>query len=106
MATRYTDAMRAADKSRERTSPGPGRANDAENAPTMKTKGIPHASTDRLNRSVEFYHGSIHTAEGIHEWDAPRANMVERGMKIHAITHELALRGQTPGECPLCWPRS
>lgn len=79
-----------------------GQADNQEGGPSVHAKSIPNLSTERLQRSSEFYHGSIHTPEGLHEWDHPRSHMVETGLKLQAVHHELHLRGVGDGSCPHC----
>jgi len=91
-------------KSIARTAPGRGvDAPDDGAGPRVKVKSIPQVSTARLRRSLDFHHGSIHTQEGLSTFDAPRRSLVENGMRVRAITHELGLRGETPGDCKHCW---
>lgn len=91
-------------KSMARTEPGRGALipDDGE-GPRVKTRSIPNVPTERLHRAVEFAHGRIHTAEGLHSFDDPRRSLLETGMKIRATTHELRLRGEKPGDCTHCW---
>ena len=94
---RYTWAL-------SRTAPGPGKdTNDPSTSEHVAMRSIPNVSTDRLRRVVEFGHGAIHTADGLHEFDMPRRSLVQQGMKIRAAAHELKLRGEKPGACPHCW---
>lgn len=89
---------------RNRTTPGPGASMDDDGlgAP-LKNKSVPNVSTGRLNRSLSFYHGTIHTPDGLHAFDGTKRNLVELGIKTRTIAHELKLRGQQPGDCPHCW---
>lgn len=103
MGTRYSEAMQKADASRQRHAPGPGaNAVDDGAGPHIHLKGIPHLSTERLERSREFHHGAVHTPEGLSAYDGPRAGLVETGLKIKAISHELEMRGHPASTCPLC----
>ena len=99
-----SDAVKRWRSQMESTSPGPGKdmEDDGLGAP-LKNKSIPNVSTGRLNRSLSFYHGAIHTQEGLHRFDDTKRSLVETGMKARAITHELKLRGQESGDCPHCW---
>lgn len=91
-------------KSLARDKPGGGmNAADDGAGPHVKVRSIPNVSTERLRRAVEFGHGQIHTAEGLHDLDGPRRSMIEQGMRLQALTHELTLRGEAPGDCKHCW---
>ena len=91
-------------KSISRTEPGSGALKPDDGAgPRVRVRSIPQVPTERLNRSLQFHHGSIHTPEGLREFDGPRRSLIESGMRIRAITHELGLRGEAPGDCKHCW---
>ena len=101
---KYRHAIDRGKALNERTSPGRGAdmPDDGLGAP-LKMKSVPNVPTERLRRSLEFYHGSIHTEQGLHDFDQPRRSLIETGMKARSITHELKLRGENPGECKHCW---
>jgi len=97
------------DEVMNRTSPGPGmnaKPDPADTNPRVHMKSIPNVSTERLQRALEFGHGAYHTAEGLSEYDAPRRGLVEQGMRLKGVAHELKLRGHTPGDCPHCWGKA
>jgi hypothetical protein len=90
-----------------RTEPGSGRLNDDRQAvpgeSPIKLRSIPGAPTGRLQRRLSVLHAMVHTVDGLREHDAPRRSLIEQSMKTRAITHELRLRGEEPGECVHCW---
>lgn len=78
-------------------------AQDDGAGPKVKTRSVPSVSTERLKRSMSFYHGMVHTQEGLHSWDDPRRGLIDNGMRLKVIAHELRLRGEEPGDCKFCW---
>jgi len=102
---KYRNAMGKADSLLARTSPGQGATQVDDGLPgKIHLKGVPNLSTGRLTRAVEFYHGSIHTPEGLQQFDQPRQTLVDTGMKLRATTHELTMRGVSPtNTCKHCW---
>lgn len=78
------------------TEPGPGAALKDTNVPVtahLKMKSIPNADTDRLLRVRLYLHDMLHTPEGLRHFDQPRRQLVNGGLRIRAISHELHLRG-------------
>ena len=91
-------------KSLARTAPGSGVNQPDDGAgPSVKVKSIPQISTPRLERAVEFHHGALHTQEGLHANDSGRRSLIENGMRVRAMTHELRMRGVPDGDCAHCW---
>ena len=90
------------EKQMARTEPGGGMDRPDQGSSNVKTKSIPNAATGQLQRAQSFIHGTIHTPEGIKEYDGPRRNLMEQGVKNHMITHELHLRGEGLPDCQFC----
>lgn len=87
-----------------RTEPGPGvTAHDDGTGSHIKNRSVPNVATTRLHRELARLHDQTHTVDGLHANDAGRRSLVESGMKIRIITHELRLRGEAPGDCRACW---
>lgn len=87
-----------------RTSAGSGALKPDDGAgPRVRVRSIPQISTPRLQRAVGHFHDMLHTPEGLHEFDNPRRSLIEGGMRVRAITHELSMRGVPAGDCPFCW---
>lgn len=82
----------------ENTTPGPGADLSDQGGTVRRSKAIPNSPTAHLQRAQFAAHMEIHTPEGIHAFDGPRRNLVERGVKLKLINHELGLRGE-PGCC-------
>lgn len=100
----YKNAIEKSLALRSRTEPGRGVALPDDGMPgNIHLKSVPNVPTERLRRAQEFYHGSIHTQDGLHEFDMPRRSLIDTGVKLQAITHELRLRGEPKGDCPTCW---
>lgn len=89
-------------KQLSRTSPGGGAAQADQGSSRVKTKSIPNVSTPQLQRARDVIHQSMHTPEGVRDYDGPRRNMMEQGVKSHMITHELHLRGEELPSCQFC----
>lgn len=87
----YSDLM-------ARTEPGPGAAMaDSGISPDshLKMRSIPNVDTDRLLRTRLWLHAQLHTVEGLRSHDG--------GLRIKAISHELALRGfNATNGCEFC----
>ena len=101
---KYTSAVDRGKALNARTEPGRGADAVDDGLPgKIHMKGIPNLSTGRLTRAVEFYHGQVHSQQGLRDFDMPRRSLIETGAKIRSTTHELKLRGQAPGDCKHCW---
>jgi hypothetical protein len=97
------DVFSRASALNQRTTPGRGVEAADDGLTGLHLRSVPNVSSDRLRRSLSFYHGTFHTAEGLHRFDGPRRTLLDNGVRMKAIAHELKLRGDTPGECSLCW---
>jgi hypothetical protein len=89
-----------------RTTPGRGMSEKDEGLPgssKVKLKSVPNVSTPRLERRLEHFHGMLHTDEGLEQWSESKRSLVEQGIHLRTIAHELTLRGQPQGECRYCW---
>lgn len=78
------------------TTPGPGADKPDCGTPgttRLKTRSIPHVATARLHRRLAILHDMLHTADGLHAHDAPRRGLIDNGVKVVGIRHELAARG-------------
>jgi len=76
-----------------RTSPGRGaglRGDDG--SPNLPLRSIPNVSTQRLRRHEREMAQMLETREGMHKFDNTRRALVEAGMKLKAVRHELAMR--------------
>ena len=92
-------------KQMARTEPGPGADKPYEGISTPpKSKGIPHASTKRLQEAQFGEHAEIHTMEGMRAHDGPRRSLIDRGVRNKMIGHELELRGAEKPfpDCKFC----
>lgn len=80
----------------KRTEPGPGAKLPDSHLPAdghLKMRSIPNADTDRLLRVRLFLHDRLHTLDGLRNHEDPRRSLANGGLRIRAISHELALRG-------------
>ena len=89
-------------KQMQRSAPGAGAGAKDQGSSKVKTKSIPNVPTEHLQRARSLIHDSMHTQQGISEYDGPRRNMMEQGVKAHMLTHELHLRGEGLPDCQFC----
>jgi hypothetical protein len=68
----------------------------------VRTRSIPNVDDERLVNDRARLHQAFHTMEGLHEFDGPRRSMIDNGLKILAISAELAKRGHPPSSCRFC----
>lgn len=89
-----------------RTEPGPGAKLPDSHLPAeghLKMRSIPNADTDRLLRVRLFLHERLHTKDGLRYHDDTRRSLVNGGLRVKAISYELALRGYRPTNgCEFC----
>lgn len=91
-----------------RTEPGPGSYLPEEpwTDAIPRFRSIPNVSSGRLLRSRLILHDRLHTSAGLHAFDEPRRSLVNDGLRLKAIQHELKLRGyRTDNGCAFCDPR-
>lgn len=88
-----------------RTEPGPGAAmadTDPPYSPHLKMRSIPNVETTRLLWMRLWLHDQLHTTEGLHDHDDTRRALVNGGLRVKAIAHELKLRGLKSNGCRFC----
>lgn len=80
-----------------RTEPGPGRDAKDDDVPGtshLKLRSIPNVPTARLERRLEVSRAEF-TGLGLVRFDGPRRQLVEQGIHMLCIEHELNLRRDT-----------
>lgn len=90
------------------TVPGPG----VHLQETVMTDAIPrfrsirNVSSSRLLHARLLLHDRLHTVEGLRYFDQPRRSLINDGLRLRAIQHELRLRGyRTDNGCASCDPK-
>lgn len=94
------------EKVMSRTEPGPGASVTDKGNPSSalpKFKSIPNVSNARLLTARLTLHDLLHTPEGLHSHEDTRRSLINAGLRLKAIQHELALRGyRTNNGCDRC----
>ena len=69
----------------------------------VRNKSIPNVDTERLLGDLAIIHQRYHTPEGLHEFNGPRRELVDMGMKCLKIQRELTERKvNTNIDCRWC----